>query len=270
MGIVKFLISDGIDVLATGRQERFVKDDIYVKYISADIFSVSDPYTFFGKPDVLLHMAWEDGFKHDSDKHIDNLANHYHFIKKMVEGGVKQCCVMGSMHEIGFYEGSVNEHTPTFPESLYGISKNALRDAVRLICLKKEIVFQWLRGYYIVGNPKYGCSVFSKIYEAAEKGEKNFPFTRGENQFDFIDYNEFCKQVARTVEQKKIAGIINICSGRPERLADRVERFIKEEKLDIKLNYGAFPDRSYDSKAIWGNSEKIEKIMNNRKENNNE
>lgn len=61
--------------------------------------------------------------------------------------------------------------------------------------------------------------------------------------------------------QKHEQGIINICSGRPEKLADRVERFIKENRYNIKLQYGAFPDRPYDSKAIWGDNSKIEKIM---------
>ena len=82
----------------------------------------------------------------------------------------------------------------------------------------------------------------------------------GLNQFDFLDYDDFCKQVVATISQSEINGIINICSGRPEKLADRVERFIKENNYDIKLNYGAFPDRPYDSKAIWGNDFKINLI----------
>ena len=48
----------------------------------------------------------------------------------------------------------------------------------------------------------------------------------------------------------------------PEKLADRVERFIQENGYDIKLQYGAFPDRPYDSKAVWGDSNKIQQIMN--------
>ena len=61
--------------------------------------------------------------------------------------------------------------------------------------------------------------------------------------------------------QKDVNGIINICSGKPVSLADRVEQFIKENNYDIKLIYGAFPDRAYDSDAVWGSSEKIEKIL---------
>lgn len=67
---------------------------------------------------------------------------------------------MGSMHEIGFYEGSINENTPTNPQSLYGISKNALRQAIEVDTKENDILFQWIRGFYIVGNAKSGCSIF--------------------------------------------------------------------------------------------------------------
>lgn len=67
---------------------------------------------------------------------------------------------MGSMHEIGFYEGSINENTPTNPQSLYGISKNALRQAIQVDAKQNDILFQWIRGFYIVGNAESGCSIF--------------------------------------------------------------------------------------------------------------
>ena len=47
-------------------------------------------------------------------------------------------------------------------------------------------------------------------------------------------------------------------------LADRMEMFIKEHGLDIKLDYGAFPDRPYDSKIVYGDAMKINEIMRNR------
>ena len=179
----------------------------------------------------------------------------------MAESGCKQIAALGSMHEIGFYEGSINEKTPCNPITPYGIGKNALRELTEMVCKQNDAVFQWLRGYYIVGNSKYGNSIFSKITAAEEEGKKEFPFTMGQNQYDFVDYDVFAEQVAATVTQKEVTGIINICSGRPEKLADRVERFIKENGYSIKLKYGAFPDRPYDSKAIWADGSKIERIM---------
>lgn len=257
-GVVKQLLDDGIDVIAASRNDIYI--DERARIIKNDIFSIEDPYAFYGQPDILLHMAWRDGFVHQSFNHINDLPKHTAFLSKMIDGGIKQLAVMGSMHEVGFYEGSINENTPCNPQSLYGISKNALRRIAELECKNKNVKFQWLRGFYIVGNTEDGCSIFSKIVQAANKGQKEFPFTMGINQFDFLDYGTFCQEVADTVEQSEIDGIINICCGRPEKLSDRVERFIKENKLDITLNYGAFPDRPYDSKAIWGDDFKIRRI----------
>ena len=258
-GIVKAILDLGNEVVATDFKTDYIDDR--AEKIESDLFSIKDPFKYYGVPDVLLHLAWRDGFIHYSDAHIDDLPKHYSFIKKMSESGIKQIAVMGSMHEIGFFEGSINESTPCRPITPYGISKNALRDLTQMICKQKNVIFQWLRGYYIVGNSKYGSSIFSKITSAVNEGKKEFPFTMGQNQYDFIDYIDFCEQVATVIGQDEECGIFNICSGHPEKLADRVERFIKENNYDIKLQYGVFPDRPYDSKAVWGDSSKVEKIM---------
>lgn len=261
-GVVRQLLDDGMDVIATDFGGTDI--DSRAVFIPSDLFAVEDPYTYFGKPDVLLHMAWRDGFVHNSESHIADLPKHIAFLQAMMKGGIRQIAVMGSMHEIGFFEGCITENTPCWPQSNYGIAKDALRNAVKLYASQNNVLFQWLRGYYIVGNSHRGSSIFSKITAAAMDGKKTFPFTMGQNQFDFIDYPEFCRQVAACVEQDQILGIINICSGHPEKLADRVERFIKEQGYDIHLQYGAFPDRPYDSKAVWGSSMKISQILNNK------
>ena len=61
--------------------------------------------------------------------------------------------------------------------------------------------------------------------------------------------------------QDKVLGIINCCSGKPVSLAEQVEWYISHYNLPIKLIYGAFPDRKYDSPCIYGNKEKIMEIM---------
>ena len=259
-GIVKQLLDDGQYVIATDFSTEHIDERALV--IKGDLFSSEKPFDFFHKPDVLLHLAWRDGFVHYSDAHIEDLYKHYSFINRMLQSGIKKIAVMGSMHEIGFFEGSINENTPCNPITPYGISKNALRELSEMLSRKYNVPLQWLRGYYIVGNSEFGCSIFSKITAAEKEGKKEFPFTLGQNQYDFIDYGDFCKQVATAVEQDRINGIINICSGRPEKLADRVERFIKDNNYQIRLKYGAFSDRPYDSKAVWGDNQKISSIIN--------
>lgn len=260
-GVVQALLNRGHEVIATDLLIESI--DTRANCIAADLFDVDEPYKYYHEPDVLLHMAWRDGFVHNSEHHLGDLQKHYIFLEKMIRAGVKQIAVMGTMHEIGFYEGEIDENTPCHPLSLYGIAKNALRDAIQILAKQYEVCFQWLRAYYIVGNTKFGNSIFSKIFIAEEIGHDVFPFTTGQNRYDFIDYTEFVEYVALTVSQCEIDGIINICSGCSEKLADRVERFIKENNFKIKLAYGTYPDRAYDSKAVWGNDSKIRKIINN-------
>lgn len=259
-GVTKRLCDDRKTVVAACHSTIDIVDK-RAEIKQCDIYELDNPYEFFGKPDVLLHMAWRNGFVHNDPSHIEDLPKHYAFIKKMLDAGCKHIAVMGTMHEVGFFEGSINEDTPTHPESLYGIAKDALRNTTKLLCKNAGATFQWLRGYYIVGNSEYGCSIFSKITAAEKKGQEKFPFTMGINQWDFIDYDQFTKQVAAVVEQHTINGVINICHGRPEKLADRVERFIIENGYKIKLDYGKFQDRPYDSKAVWGDDKKIKEIL---------
>lgn len=258
-GVVKALLDKGAEVVGTDFKTDKIDERATIR--SGDLFNIDDPFNYFDNPDVLLHMAWRDGFVHNSENHINDLPKHNAFLSKMIESGVKQVAVMGSMHEVGFFEGSINESTSCNPQNLYGISKNALRRIVELKCRERECIFQWLRGFYIVGNTPDGSSIFSKIVQAVEQGKTEFPFTMGLNQFDFLDYKEFCEYIAATVSQNKVNGVIEICKGYPERLADRVERFIKENGYQISLQYGTFPDRPYDSKAVWGDRKKMEKII---------
>lgn len=261
-GIVKRLLDDGHEVIAASRSMMYV--DKRAIHIAGNIFDFDDPYAAYGRPDVMLHLAWRNGFVHNDRSHLEDLPKHYAFIEKMVNSGLQHLAVMGSMHEIGFYEGSIKADTPANPQSLYGIAKNSLREAVQILADKNNIPLQWIRGYYIVGNTEHGCSIFSKIAQAEKNGQVTFPFTSGLNQWDFLDYDEFCRQVAMVVEQDEYNGIINVCHGRPEKLSERVERFISENHYKIKLAYGTFPDRSYDSKAVWGDDTIIREIMEKR------
>lgn len=262
-GVVKALLQKGCEVIATDFSLNNVSDK--AEKITANLFEITDPYDFFNKPDAVLHLAWRDGFKHSSLNHMNDLPAHYNFLRLMAESGVGKICAMGSMHEVGFYEGCIHADTPCHPASLYGIAKNALRECTVLLAKEHKIPYQWLRGYYIVGNSRYGSSIFSKITDAAEKGQKTFPFTSGVNQYDFIDYDVLCDQISAAVMQSEVNGVIECCSGKPESLSSRVERFIKDEGYDISLAYGTFPDRPYDSKAVWGDSSRIEEIMKEEK-----
>lgn len=250
VGVVRELVGRGHDVVAVDRAVDRVPDSAV--RIQASLFDMTDPYVEMGAPDIVVHLAWRDGFKHGSPAHMEDLPLHIELVRKLSNSPLNRLAIMGSMHEIGYFEGGIRASTPCNPQNMYGIAKNALRQSAALICDETAVELQWLRGYYIVDNNPYGASIFSKICKASADGKKSFPFTTGQCQYDFLDYSDFCSLVADVVTGSEGGGIYNISSGHPEKLADRVERFIKENHLDIELDYGAFPDRPYDSPAVWG------------------
>lgn len=252
-GIVDELARRGHEVVAVDMRAGHVNEA--VTFIEGSAFDMRNPYEEMGAPDCVFHLAWRDGFRHDSAAHMEDLASHVEFVRKLTSSPLRRLAVMGTMHEVGYFEGGIRADTPCNPESMYGIAKNALRQASSLLCKKSETEFFWLRGYYIVDGTPRGASIFSKICQAANDGKKTFPFTQGQNQYDFLDYSDFCSQTADIATGDFEPGVYNICSGKPEKLADRVERFIKENGLDIELEYGAYPDRPYDSPAVWGHRE---------------
>lgn len=257
--VVKYLLDNNMEVIANDfNDERLDKRAIIN---TTNIFEVDNPYKVLGEADVCIHLAWKDGFIHNSNTHMEYLSDHYKFIDKMLSSGLKQIVVMGSMHEVGYYEGAIDENTPCNPLSLYGIAKDALRRSSKMLAEKYGALWQWIRAYYIFGDDKYASSIFAKLQQAASDGKKTFPFTTGKNKYDFIHIEKLAEMISQVALQKEVTGIINCCSGKPVSLAEQVEWYIKENKLDIKLEYGAFPDRAYDSPAVWGVNSKINKII---------
>lgn len=223
-----------------------------------------DIYERLGKPDVLVHLAWRDGFVHNSNAHMQDLSSHITFLQDMIDGGLKYLTVMGSMHEVGYWEGAIDEKTPCNPMSMYGIAKNALRQAIMLYTKGKDVNVHWLRAYYIYGDDARGSSIFAKLCQAVEDGKTEFPFTTGKNKYDFIHITDLAEQIMWASIQSEYNGVINVCTGEPMSLADRVEAYIKENNMNITLKYGAFPDRPYDSPGVWGDATIIKKIMEQR------
>ena len=255
--VVSKLLDMGNNVIAIDVNDDHI--DKRANIVVTNIFENKD--INFNNVDVCLHLAWRDGFVHNSLNHILDLSSHFDFLSRVIESGVRHIAVMGTMHEAGYFEGKMTELKETNPTSLYGISKDCLRRSLSVFCQQKNVKFQWLRAFYIFGNNEFGNSIFSKLVRASKQGEKAFPFTSGKNKYDFISIDDLTTQISMAILQDKILGEINICSGVPISLADKVENFIKENDLDIVLKYGAYPDRTYDSPCVYGDNTKIKKIM---------
>jgi len=115
--VVKQVLDMGHEVIAS--DFRFDGVDPRAEQSRVSLFSGDkDIYEQFGKPDACIHLAWRDGFVHNSPAHMSDLSKHIEFCGNMMSGGLPILSVMGTMHEVGYWEGAINEGTPCKPQSM--------------------------------------------------------------------------------------------------------------------------------------------------------
>ncbi|WP_430592372.1 NAD-dependent epimerase/dehydratase family protein [Humidisolicoccus flavus] len=260
--VVTALLEQGAEVTATTRPGSRRTIDPRATVVTLDLLHPDTNLQplLDEKFDVVVHLAWEAGFAHNSRLHMLRLSDHFRVLSAFADSGVTRLAVLGTMHEIGRHEGIITADTKCDPLSLYGIAKDALRRSV-FTELEQHATIQWLRAFYIYGDDRNNQSVFTKLLEAADAGKTSFPFTSGKAKFDFIHVAELGRQIATVALQDEVRGIINVCSGTATALGEKIEEFIHDNALDISLDYGKFPDRPYDSKIVYGDNSEISALM---------
>jgi nucleoside-diphosphate-sugar epimerase len=257
--VVTALLDRGHAVLAVVRPGSTAILDPRATIVESDVLN-ADLDTRIAAADGVVHLAWKDGFSHNSPAHMLQLSGHYGFLTEIARSGVSRLVALGTMHEVGYWEGAIDASTPTNPLSQYGIAKDALRRSLEL-ALPTSIGMAWARCYYIYGDDRRNNSIFARLLEAADEGRTEFPFVTGRAKHDFIKVDELGRQIAALYDARDVTGIVNCATGEPMSIAEKVEEFIAENELDISLQYGAFPDRPYDSPAVWGDATLIHGIL---------
>lgn len=261
--VVETLLEYGFSVIAVDLSDDNLKDKrIVFKHINilAECDS-SDLYSRLERPDICIHLAWRNGFEHNSLNHINDLSAHFRFIQNLYSHGVNHFAVAGSFREYGNYEGQTFPELYVEPQSLYSTAKLSLKKALEILFLNSKVCFQWFRPFTIYGDDEKNNSIFSKIIKWEAEGKESFPFVDGEQKYDFIEIHDLAFQIVSIISQTEIQGVIDCCSGIPVKIGDFVDSFIKQKKLKIKPIYGAFQKRNYDANMIYGNTEKINSII---------
>lgn len=265
--LTKYLcdMQDKYEVIASGRHNNYI--DSRAKYIEYDIIQeFQNPQEFmdlFGIPDICIYLAWQDGFAHNSDAHMNDLPYHWNFIKQMLDSGIRHLAVAGSFREYGAFCGAAKENSVIEPDNYYTLAKDTLHKAIEIYIhnSKEKICFQWLRPFSVYGYDKNNHSVFSKMLQWESEGRTTFPCTDGTERYDYIHIDELVRQIEAIVAQTKVDGVINCCTGHSTSLKEQIEEFICENHLKIRPVYGGFPKRSYDSDEIYGDRTKLNEIL---------
>ena len=266
--IRELLKSKTNQIVATSRSiDKAKKSDWFskVEYIEYDFNEGTGEnlYDFFGKPDQLIHLAWEDLSDYSSPSHIDViLPNHCEFIESMVVGGLKDVVVTGTCFEYGMIEGCLSEDINTKPENPYAVAKDSLRKFIVNLQKKHSFVYKWIRLFYMYGDGQSKTSLMYLLDKTIQDKNKVFNMSGGEQLRDFLPIDEVVRNISLITKQNShLNQVVNCCSGKPISVKNLVEHYLEEKKYKIRLNLGFYPYPDYEPMRFWGCNLKLKEIQ---------
>lgn len=263
--VVNELLKSGHTVIAATTKVAQPISSEKINYVFLDLDKL-DPaenyFSYFGEPDMLIHLAWQGLPNYKLTFHFEkNLISHYAFLKNIIANGLKKLAVTGTCFEYGMREGCLSEDMLTDPQNPYALAKDTLRKF--LFELKKSHDFDctWIRLFYMYGEGQNANALLSQLQNSLDNGEEVFNMSGGEQQRDYLPVEKVAKYIIGIALKEGFSGIVNCCSGRPIRVKELVENYLKDTNQQIKLNPGFYAYTDYETMSFWGDNTKLKSII---------
>lgn len=267
--LICYLLKNDIEIVATSRSiEKAKQYEWYskVKYIPWHInHSERDLFSFFHRPDCLIHLAWDDLNDYKSLKHFEkNTPGHYRFIKNIVQSGLTHVVAIGTCLEYGMKDGCLAEDLVNNPTVPYALAKDTLRRYLEQLFIANPVTFKWIRVFYPYGPGQGNNSLRSQLEFAINNNTKVFKMSGGEQLRDYLPVEKVAEYIAAITLQNEVKGIVNCCSGIPISIRNYVESYLRSRDYQMQLNIGYYPYPEYEPMAFWGNAKKLQRILRNK------
>ncbi len=268
--VVEELLKQPHSVVASSTDLQRAKNATWfdrVNYIPLDLATM-DPtvnyFKFFDRPDAMIHLAWEGLPNYKSSFHEEiNLPRHSQFLKNLVQNGLTDLTVTGTCFEYGMQEGRLTENLPASPINSYGKAKDALRQQLEELGRAHPFGLKWVRLFYMYGKGQNPNSLLSQLDKALANGESTFNMSGGEQERDFLPVEKVAEYIIKIALQNKVAGIINVSSGKPVTVREFVTQYLKKIGRHISLNTGYYPYPDYEPMGFWGDNARLKTILSN-------
>ncbi|MFT3934709.1 MAG: NAD-dependent epimerase/dehydratase family protein [Chitinophagaceae bacterium] len=265
--VVEALLEKGCQVIASSSAEEkaklfpwFSRVD-YVPFNMELLDDANDYYNFFGRPDTMIHLAWEGLPNYKASFHNEvNLPRHFSFLKNMIRNGLKDLSVTGTCFEYGMHEGMLSESMASDPANPYALAKDSLRKLLDEFAKSRPFNFKWIRLFYMFGKGQNPNSLLSQLQKALDDGAETFNMSGGQQVRDYLPVETVAKYIVAIALQNKVQGIINCCSGKPITVKQLVDRYLQERNANIHLNLGHYPYADYEPMSFWGDTKKLKLI----------
>ena len=221
----------------------------------------AEAYERLGRPEALIHLAWQGLPNYKSLHHFETeLPAQYRFLRGMVDAGLPSLVVAGTCFEYGMQSGPLSESAEARPTNPYGYAKDALRRQLQYLQAVKPFKLTWARLFFVNGEGQAKGSVIPQLREAVARGDATFNMSGGEQLRVFVPVEEAARQLVRLAAARAGHGIVNVCTGKPVSVRGFVEKWLRENGREIKLNLGHYPYPDHEPMAFWGTRDYLDSI----------
>lgn len=196
------------------------------------------------RPEGLIHLAWESqhGVYWNSPANLDWLAASLHISKEFANNGGRRAVIAGSSAEYlwGGFEYLHESLSAISPNSIYGTTKNALRQVLEQWAPRTQVSWSWGRFFNVFGPGEHPARLLPRIASQLISG-KLIPFDSGNLDRDFLYINDACDALV-SVFESDIQGPVNIASGSGQnvrRVLATMESFLGTPG---QIKFGLAPD----------------------------
>ena len=214
-------------------------------------------YSQLGKLGVsgatVIDLAWDFSNRSHSEQTKDHLA----FARAVIELGAARLVVPGTLFELGFDQGLVDETSPRLGDSDHGKAKTELFHSLTDLLRHNQRAFLWPRIHYVFGNDSSSRSVFGKI----ERSLKPFTLNPRQGEFDFIQLDKLIGILIELLRTEEF-GAIDVGSGHPQTFHEVVSAWLFEKGLNPTEYLGsAVSGAQQNPRGTWPRLQKLSNLL---------
>lgn len=189
--------------------------------------------------EAFIDLAWHGLPNYDSTAHLENVSMQCLILQDAVDYEISNVTVAGTCLE------TVASPPP------YAIAKLA----VRALAFEMLPSVKWARLWYVYGKDQPEHCLLPRLMNAARNEDETFSVIDGER--DFINISDVCLSLCFIAEQKKVTGIIDVCSGKAQSVKSFCEHMVgSRPKVTADR-----PMAEYTPRSFHGDNTKLSRIF---------
>jgi len=246
--VLAALVGRGYFVHAVRREKNGVEASHAVTWHELDLLDQGAARALMEavRPSGLIHLAWDarHGIYWNSPTNLQWLAASLSLLDDFSRLGGKRAVVAGSCSEyhMGSPEPLDEFKSALLPDSLYGVSKNALRDVMSKWAPDAGISWAWARFFNVFGLHEKPNRLIPKVIRTLQQGAL-LSFDSGLTLRDFLHVSDAADALV-TLFESAVQGPVNVASGEALSVREVVDALAHYLRAENCVAFDVIPDQA--------------------------